>query len=680
VLLCLPALSRGADLLEFEVADLKGADWSAQGIRTELELTEDHGIHATLLVSELHITGLEETIQDVRLYCPALKFSAGELMCKAATITGRFPYLERQQLSADLRYGRTDGRLRWRITGISLAGGQLELDGELRGAWWRLGVTGRNIDAASLQTRIAALTESAQGITLAGRLAWDLTATGDEAVTPTVEGTVELASIQASNEQGTLASDALEGTVNGKVQPSNAGWDFELAVEPVAGQLYVEPVFLDVGSQPFSLRLAGSWNQTSGVLAIEAFQYRQPEVGEVTGSMRVDLEPEWAVRQMDAEIREAQLPQAYDIYLAPFLFGTELDTLESIGSFDADLHVEEADLQALRLRLKEVNLDDDQQRFAVYGLDGELDWQIVADELQKATAPSGLRWEGGFVYGVQMGAGEIEFLTQDQDFALLDAVRLPVLDGGLIIHVLKISRLGESDMRIEFDARIDPISLQALTAALGWPAFGGTLSGTLPRLNYELGELTLGGNLEAQVFDGEISIEKLKITEPFGLVPQLTANISIRGLNLEKVTETFSFGKITGLLDGEIRELHMLDWEPTAFDARFQTPERDPTRRRISQRAIENISSLSGQSVTAVLSGGFLRFFDDFAYDKIAVSCRLENDVCFTGALLPEGERYYLVKGKGLPRIDVIGYSRRVAWPELIDRLKSIHYEDAVID
>jgi len=175
-------------------------------------------------------------------------------------------------------------------------------------------------------------------------------------------------------------------------------------------------------------------------------------------------------------------------------------------------------------------------------------------------------------------------------------------------------------------------------------------------------------------------MEKLKITEPFGLVPQLSANILIRGLNLEKVTETFSFGKITGLLDGEIRELHMLDWEPTAFDALFKTPEGDPTRHRISQRAIENISSLSGQSVTAVLSSGFLRFFDDFAYDKIAVSCRLENGVCFTGALLPEGERYYLVKGKGLPRIDVIGYSRRVAWSELIDRLKSIHYEDAVID
>jgi hypothetical protein len=30
---------------------------------------------------------------------------------------------------------------------------------------------------------------------------------------------------------------------------------------------------------------------------------------------------------------------------------------------------------------------------------------------------------------------------------------------------------------------------------------------------------------------------------------------------------------------------------------------------------------------------------------------------------------YYLVKGKGLPRIDVIGSSRRVDWPRLVQQL-----------
>ena len=33
---------------------------------------------------------------------------------------------------------------------------------------------------------------------------------------------------------------------------------------------------------------------------------------------------------------------------------------------------------------------------------------------------------------------------------------------------------------------------------------------------------------------------------------------------------------------------------------------------------------------------------------------------------------YYLVKGKGVPRIDVIGNSRRVDWPRLVQQLIAV--------
>ena len=74
--------------------------------------------------------------------------------------------------------------------------------------------------------------------------------------------------------------------------------------------------------------------------------------------------------------------------------------------------------------------------------------------------------------------------------------------------------------------------------------------------------------------------------------------------------------------------------------------------------------------MTAALSSGFLRFFDDFNYDRLGISCRLENDVCAMDGVAPAPNGgYYLVKGKGLPRIDVIGSSRRVDWPRLVQQL-----------
>ncbi len=87
---------------------------------------------------------------------------------------------------------------------------------------------------------------------------------------------------------------------------------------------------------------------------------------------------------------------------------------------------------------------------------------------------------------------------------------------------------------------------------------------------------------------------------------------------------------------------------------------------------MENIGSIGGggAGVTAALSSGFLRFFDDFNYDRLGISCRLQNEVCVMDGVAPAANgNYYLVKGKGVPRIDVIGSSRRVDWPRLVEQL-----------
>ena len=89
---------------------------------------------------------------------------------------------------------------------------------------------------------------------------------------------------------------------------------------------------------------------------------------------------------------------------------------------------------------------------------------------------------------------------------------------------------------------------------------------------------------------------------------------------------------------------------PEAFDAFLFTPPDDRSQQRISQRAVTNLSSIGGGSgggVAAALQGGFLRFFDDFGYDRLGLSCRLANDVCLMGGVMPAPGGYYIVKGSG---------------------------------
>jgi hypothetical protein len=180
------------------------------------------------------------------------------------------------------------------------------------------------------------------------------------------------------------------------------------------------------------------------------------------------------------------------------------------------------------------------------------------------------------------------------------------------------------------------------------------------------------------VFDGSVRVRRLSVADPFGVVPVLRADVDFRDLSLDALTSTFSFGNIQGKLQGRVHGLILKDWKPTAFDARFATPDDDDSRHRISQRAVENLASLGGAG--AVLSSTFLRLFEEFSYRRLGISCRLHNGVCDMDGVAPATRGYYIVEGGGLPpRIDVLGFNRRVDWDVLLGRARQIATSDGPV-
>ncbi len=95
---------------------------------------------------------------------------------------------------------------------------------------------------------------------------------------------------------------------------------------------------------------------------------------------------------------------------------------------------------------------------------------------------------------------------------------------------------------------------------------------------------------------------------------------------------------------------------------------------------MDNISSIGGAGVGGALSRSFLRFFEDFPYDRLGIRCRLENGVCAMGGVEPAVNGYYLVKGRFIPpRLDVIGYADRVDWDSLISQIVAVTGQQEVI-
>ncbi len=81
------------------------------------------------------------------------------------------------------------------------------------------------------------------------------------------------------------------------------------------------------------------------------------------------------------------------------------------------------------------------------------------------------------------------------------------------------------------------------------------------------------------------------------------------------------------------------------------------------------------------LSRSFLRWFDEFSYDRLGIECKLSKGVCEMSGVGPADGGFYIVKGGGIPpRIDVIGFNRRVDWSVLVQRLKNATLQSPVVE
>jgi hypothetical protein len=251
-------------------------------------------------------------------------------------------------------------------------------------------------------------------------------------------------------------------------------------------------------------------------------------------------------------------------------------------------------------------------------------------------------------------------------------VAVSLLEGRLLVDHLEASGIGTPAFEWRGEGRLEPISIAALGRALGWPPFGGTLACTLPGLHYRDGTLVVAGDLVMGVFDGEVRLREVVLERPFSTVPVLRADVDVAGLDLQPLTSAFSFGNIEGRIDGRVHDLILQDWRPQSFDAEFETSPDDVSRHRISQTAVDSLAQVGGGGRN-VLSSTLLKFFDEFSYDRLGIRCRLRNGVCEMGGVEPAEHGYYIVKGGGLPpRIDVLGFNRRVDWDTLIERLANI--------
>ena len=387
--------------------------------------------------------------------------------------------------------------------------------------------------------------------------------------------------------------------------------------------------------------------------------------------------PDGALRGLQVDVDSGDLSPLTNRYLSGWLGSFGLGDLALKGRMRTRLHLDATGMRGLEANFDDVDIKEGSGMFRFDGLNGALHYSA------SAPADSALRWRSGQLYGLDFGAAELPLHSADGEITLRAPTAVDAIGGKLRFdRFLLRPPHGEKGLQVNFGLTLDAFDIGKLAQSMGWPAFRGSLSGKIPDARYLDDRLVFEGGLEMRVFDGSVKVSSLAMERPFGVAPTLSADLALDDLDLLAVTEVFDFGSISGRLDGSIRELRLVDWTATAFDAEFHTQRRRGVKQRISQRAVQNISSVGDASFVTSLQGKLIGLFDDFGYRRLGITCRLRNQVCAMGGLESIGQAvagsgsdtsgFTVVQGAGVPRLNVVGYNRQVDWPTLVERLEAV--------
>jgi hypothetical protein len=591
--------------------------------------------------------------------------------------------LDQPEIGLSFAWDKAAEHLDLELRGVMAAGGETQIVGHWDPQRWEIEVGGHGLAPAALKAALEALNVGVPPWQLAGRLDLEIELTGAGAQPESAVWDAALQGFGFSGPEGNYVGEGLNGAWTGELRFSTDTWRGSTAVTLDGGELLTPGFYLAAHPQRVSVSGTIGYRVRQQLLRLDDVRYRHESLFEIHAQAELSLQGGEPLRRLEVHSPSIPVDALYRRYLQPVLPGGVIAGLETAGNVGVDLDYRAGGASRLELDLEGIHVDGAQtpeagdsetpelrpvRPFGLYGLNGHLVWSSGS-----ASQVSELSWVGGHILEVlDLGGASVRLRMGRRGLELENETTIPILDGSLLVVDFSLA-WGEGDSRrVSFDGVLTPVSMQAISAALGWPSLSGKLSGVIPSVSFSDGVLTVDGNLLVRVFDGEVLVRNLRVEDLFGIWPIVAADVELRNLDLEALTEAFAFGKITGRIEGRIKGLRLENWTPVAFDARFATPESDRSPHRISQRAVDNISDLGGAGVSGALSRSFLRYFDEFGYKRLGISCQLRDGVCEMGGVAPADQGYYLVEGGGIPRIGIVGHTRRIDWNRLVSQLKEI--------
>ncbi|HSG92222.1 MAG TPA: hypothetical protein VK999_00825, partial [Methylotenera sp.] len=402
-----------------------------------------------------------------------------------------------------------------------------------------------------------------------------------------IDATLQFKNARFSDEAGLHAAEKLNGSLAISLKPAAEAWLWRSALDWQSGEVFWQPFYVANGGHRFT----ASGKLENELLTFNNAHFKVKDVGELNANGQLSLK-DFKLLNLSANLPHLNLNTAYPMFFKPLLEKTAFANAEVSGVAAIKFEIKNTAIRLFELLLNDVDIADKNDKFAFYKVNANIPWDY------DAAKSVSFAYDSGALLNLPLGKTNIQAQV-DRYSLTAPSIKLPILDGALNLTNISASRKADQ-WYWHLGAKLEAISMEDFSTHLKLPKMRGKASAEIPLVTYAAGLLNADGSILLNVFDGTATLTELTMQTPLGIAPKLNANIALRNLDLGVLTSTFSFGAIEGKLDGDIKDLELQNWKPVKFDAIVQSsPGKYP--KKISQRAVENITALGGGGAAAAV-------------------------------------------------------------------------------
>ena len=281
VIAALPGFA--VDVVRLQLGTLEGPGWSARALSLQLNRLDDR--HAGLVLQAESVAlpeGLGE-LSAVTLSCARAQLTATAVSCARGTLKAQSSVLGRQNIQTSFRYQFDSGRIDTELLGLRAYDGTLAITANLADTHWQISARGEALSLPAITRQLATAGIAIPVIEGSGRL--DVTASMNGVASQLSEADVEIRLLaeEISDAEGSVAAENLDVSLHAAVKALATGMQVTLEASGRQGALYVDPVFVEMPSQPLQLSARFDWLPAGQELLLRSFTYRHPDSVQLEG-------------------------------------------------------------------------------------------------------------------------------------------------------------------------------------------------------------------------------------------------------------------------------------------------------------------------------------------------------------------------------------------------------------